>query len=159
MRENQTRKLTAAALMAAMVYVATYIGTALPFSGYVHLGDAAVYLSGILLGPQYGLMAAAVGSGLADGLKGWAIYIPATIVLKGVMAYCAGKARDKDLRSMIVMMSIGGLVMVAGYYLYEVILYGTVLGPIVNIPWNILQFVVGTIIALFLMKPFKQFRI
>jgi len=32
MRDNKTRILTVSALMTAFVYIATYIGTALPFS-------------------------------------------------------------------------------------------------------------------------------
>jgi uncharacterized membrane protein len=159
MRESKTRIITVSALMAAVVYVATYIGTALPFSGYIHLGDAAVFLSGLLLGPHYGMLAAALGSAMADGLKGYVIYVPATIVLKGVMAYITGLVRKKKNGTVGVAMVIGGLVMVAGYYVYESFIYSNFVAPLVSIPWNVLQFVVGIIIALILIKPFSRFKI
>jgi uncharacterized membrane protein len=159
MRESKTRIITISALMAAVVYVATYIGTALPFSGYIHLGDAAVFLSGLLLGPHYGMLASALGSGMADGLKGYVIYIPATVILKGAMAYITGLVREKSNSTVVGSMVIGGLIMVAGYYIYEAFIYSNMAAPIVSIPWNVLQFVVGIVIAMILIKPFSRFKI
>lgn len=159
MRESKTRIITISALMAAVVYVATFIGTALPFSGYIHMGDAAVFLSGLLLGPHYGMLAAAVGSAMADSFAGYVIYIPATIVLKGAMAYITGLAREKGKNSIAGSMIVGGLVMVAGYYVYESIIYKNMVAPLTNLPWNILQFSVGIVIAMILIKPFSRFKI
>jgi uncharacterized membrane protein len=159
MRDNKAKILTTSALMTAMVYIATYIGTALPFSGYAHLGDAAVFLSGLILGPHYGFIAAALGSALADGLKSYVIYIPATLVLKGLMAYMTGRVRDKGSKTITTAMVIGGLVMVLGYYLYETVIYGNIQAPIVNIPWNVIQFVIGIVVAKILIKPFARFKI
>ncbi|SHI57071.1 Uncharacterized membrane protein [Dethiosulfatibacter aminovorans DSM 17477] len=159
MRENKTRIITLSALMAAVVYVATYIGTALPFSGYIHLGDAAVFLSGLLLGPHYGMLASVLGSAMADGLKGYVVYIPATVILKGAMAYITGLARNKNNSTIAGSMIVGGLVMVAGYYVYEAFLYSNLAAPLVSIPWNVLQFAVGIIIAMILIKPFSRFKI
>ena len=84
---NNTRKIITTALLTAVVFISTSIGTALPFSGYIHLGDAAVYLSGLLLGPYYGFAAAAAGSALADSMAGFFIYIPSTVIMTGLMAY------------------------------------------------------------------------
>jgi len=159
MRENNTKILTTSALLAAVVYIATYIGTALPFSGYAHLGDAAVFLSGLILGPHYGMIAAAIGSAMADGLKSYVIYIPATMILKGLMAYMIGKVRDKGTKTIVVTMVAAGLIMVAGYYGYEILIYRNVFAPIANIPWNIIQFVIGMVVALILIKPLSRFRV
>ncbi len=159
MKNNQTKILTTSALMVAVVYIATYIGTALPFSGYAHLGDAAVYLSGMLLGPYYGLLAAAIGSALADGLKAYVVYIPATVILKGLMAYLVGRFRHKGSKAMMMAMVAGGLLMVLGYYAFEVIIYGNVQAPMLNIPWNVLQFIIGIVVARLLFKPFSKFKL
>ena len=57
------KKLVMAALFAALSCVATYIikiptpGT----GGYIHPGDAIVILSGVFLGPVYGLFAGGIG--------------------------------------------------------------------------------------------------
>lgn len=44
-------------------------------------------------------------------------------------------------------MIIAGIVMVIGYYAAEGIMYGNWAAPVVGIPWNIAQFVVGMVIA------------
>jgi len=67
--------LILAGLFAAMVTVGTLlIQVPTPTKGYIHIGDTLVYLSGILLGPVYGFLAAAFGSFLADFFSGYLIY-------------------------------------------------------------------------------------
>lgn len=47
----------------------------------------------------------------------------------------------------IVGMIIGGGIMVLGYYLAESIMFGNFIVPLAAIPMNILQFVVGVVLA------------
>jgi len=73
------------------------------------------------------------------------------------MALIISKSKNKDTKSKVIYMILGGLVMVGGYYLYEAfILYGNVIAPLYYIPFNILQFSVGILIALILIKPLKS---
>lgn len=159
MANYDTKKLTTTALMAAVVFVATMVvKIPIPFTGqgYLNFGDAAVFLSGLLLPPAYAFFAGAIGSSLAD-MIGYPIYIPATFILKGLMALIVSKAKSKEIKGRIIYMIVGGLVMVFGYYLYEAfILYGNRISPLYNIPFNILQFTVGIIIALILINPLKN---
>ena len=77
-----------AALFAALACVAT-MSLHIPTpgtGGYIHPGDAIVVLSGILLGPIYGGLAAGLGSALADLLSGYMVYVPITFVVKAVIA-------------------------------------------------------------------------
>ena len=80
-----------AALMAAMACVATMvIKIPIPATGgYINLGDCIVLLSGIILGPVYGGIAAGLGSALADLLGGYVAFAPATFIIKGLMAVVA----------------------------------------------------------------------
>jgi len=156
MANYNTKKLTTTALMAAVVFVATMVIKIPIGQGYLNFGDAAVFLSGLLLGPGYAFAAAAVGSSLAD-MIGYPIYIPATFLLKGLMAFIASKGKDKSNKIKTINMITGGLIMVLGYYLYEAfILYGNIISPLSYIPFNILQFSVGIIIALILINPLKD---
>ena len=71
MNDKKIRKLVLAALLAALVCVATMVvQIPSPMQGYVNLGDCFVLLSGWLLGPGYGAAAAGIGSMLVD-LLGW----------------------------------------------------------------------------------------
>ena len=67
MNDKKIRKLVLAALLAALVCVATMVvQIPSPMQGYVNLGDCFVLLSGWLLGPWYGGAAAGIGSMLVD---------------------------------------------------------------------------------------------
>jgi len=156
MANYNTKQLTTTALMAAVVFVATMVVKIPVGQGYLNFGDAAVFLSGLLLGPGYAFASAAIGSSLAD-MIGYPIYIPATFLLKGLMALIISRAKDKGIKTKVIYMVVGGLMMVLGYYLYEAfILYGNVISPLYYIPFNILQFSVGIVIALILIKPLKN---
>ena len=85
--KNKLVKLVFTSLFAALVCVSTMM-IKIPTStnGYVHLGDAMVLLSGFLLGPLYGVIAAAIGSMFADVFGSYFIYAPATFIIKGMTA-------------------------------------------------------------------------
>ena len=64
---NTTKKVVTASMLAALVCVATMIiKIPSPLKGYINLGDCIVLLSGWLLSPLYGFLAAGIGSALAD---------------------------------------------------------------------------------------------
>ena len=89
--EKITRLLSLTAVLAAFCCVATLVLVIpSPTGGYMNLGDTIVLLSCYLLGPAYGAASAAFGSALADLLAGYASYVPATFVIKGLMALLAG---------------------------------------------------------------------
>lgn len=69
------------ALFAALACVAT-MSIRIPTpgtGGYIHPGDAIVILSGVVLGPGYGFLAAGIGSALSDLIGGYFVYVPITI--------------------------------------------------------------------------------
>lgn len=76
MKKLNVQKLTLCGVMAALVFVMTYFPKIpVPVTGgYVHLGDGAIFLSVLLLGPL-GIPAAAVGSMLSDLIGGYMVYV------------------------------------------------------------------------------------
>ena len=91
MNSNRTKKIVFSALMASLTAAATMIiHIPSPFSGYIHLGDGLVLLSGMLLGPLAGAAAGGIGSMMADLLSGYAFYAPATLIIKGLAAFSGG---------------------------------------------------------------------
>ena len=63
----KTKKIIITALFAALTCVATMIvKIPTPTMGYIHPGDAIVLLSGFILGPVYGGLAAGIGSAFSD---------------------------------------------------------------------------------------------
>ena len=146
---NNIKKLVMAGLFAAAVAVATLISIPLPNGGYANLGDCFVLISGVLLGPVYGTLAAGIGSALADLTLGYFTYAPVTFIIKGLMALVIWLAAGKLGKLATLKFSAASIgceiIMVGGYLIYELVLYGP--GALANIPFNALQGVVGMVSA------------
>lgn len=162
---NATQKTVLAALMAALICVATFaVRIPSPLKGYLNLGDCAVLLAGWMLPPVYGFLAAGLGSALADLLSGYAVYAPATFAVKGAMALVAFfgfrllNKKLSGLPSRIVSGLIAEAVMILGYYVFEGFLYGFGAAA-VNIPANGVQGAAGLILGCALVKAFEKIKL
>lgn len=165
MKNNVTKKIVTASILAALVCVATMIiKIPSPFKGYINLGDGIVLISGWLLSPAYGFLAAGIGSGLADILSGYVLYAPVTFIVKGVMAlvaYWGFSLLHKKLGtqfSRIISGVLSEICMVLGYFVFEAILYG-IAAAAMNITANIVQGVAGVVIGTVLMQLFEKYKI
>ena len=162
---NTTKRIVTASMLAALCCVATMIiKIPSPLKGYINLGDCVVLLSGWLLSPLYGFLAAGIGSALADVFSGYITYAPATFVIKGLMAiiaYFGFRLLHKRLGSFssrIVSGTLSEIIMILGYFIFEGFLYGFV-PSLVNIPANAVQGVAGLIIGTILIKVFEKNKI
>ena len=153
MKSEKIYKISLTAIFTALVFCATYfIAIPMPAGfGYVNLGDAFVLLSAWILGPL-GCICAGVGSALADLLLGYAIYAPATLVIKALMCllgffvFNALKALKGYSFRFIISAFVAECVMVLGYFLFEGVLYGFATS-VVNIPFNLVQGGLSLVIA------------
>jgi len=129
---TKTRKLTVTAVFAALIYAVTYFSRIpVPVIGIVHFGDGIIFAACAALG-WWAVPAAVIGSCLADLTMGAFYYIPATLVIKSVMAALfilflklAGpksKPIAKRLPVIISGMLFAGLFMLFAYTGYEVLL-------------------------------------
>ena len=152
MNDKKIRKLVLAALLAALVCVATMVvQIPSPMQGYVNLGDCFVLLSGWLLGPWYGGAAAGIGSMLVDLLSGYGHYVPGTLIIKGVDAMAAAlifRALGRGKTGMLVSGIVGETIMVLGYFAYASMILGKGLAAAASIPGNIVQGIAGIAIGL-----------
>ena len=159
---SKNKKIVLTALMAALICVATMIiKIPSPLGGYINLGDCLVLISGWILSPVYGFLAAGIGSALADLLSGYALYAPATFIIKGCMALVVFgifkllKSKTRKLPSRLIGGILAEIVMVGGYFVFEGFLYGFG-ASLVNIPPNCIQGVAGIVIGLLLVKVFEK---
>ena len=142
--------LTTTALMAAVVFVATYavrIPMPIASGGYINIGDAPVYFAAALLGGPGGMIAAAVGSALADLSAGYVWYIIPTAVVKGLMGLVCGKLMERaGFARFLVAAAIGGAIMVAGYAIFETGMFN-VYQALAAVPFNLVQLGCGVAVA------------
>lgn len=149
MKNLSVKKLCLAGVLAALVFVMTYVPKVpVPVTGgYVHLGDGAIFLATLLLGPL-GIPAAAIGSGLSDLLGGYMVYVIPTVIIKSLVALVAWKVWKEGswLRAVIAFV-VAEIVMVLGYFAFEAVMYGAAaawgaVGP------NCIQGVAGVVLGL-----------
>ena len=157
---GQTTKIVMTALMIGIIIVSImFIKFPIPGTqGYVHLGDAMIFLAVLALGWKYGAVAAAIGGALGDIMGGAPVWAPWTFAIKGIMAIIMGlfiaatlKKKPFTIAGVPVMELIGmilaGIFMVIGYYVAEGVIIGNWVTPVLGVPWNIGQFIVGMVIA------------
>lgn len=163
--KSTTEKIVISAMFASLICVATMvIKIPSPLHGYINLGDAFVLLAGWCISPLYAFLAAGIGSGLADLLSGYALYAPATFLIKGIMAIIAFygfKVINSKANKIISRITSGVMAeafMILGYFLFEGVLYGFV-PSLVNIPPNAIQGLAGIIIGVILVNVFNKYKI
>ena len=159
MRKISTKKLVVCALLMALTTVATLV-IQIPITvvgGYINLGDVFVILGSLMLGPIYGGISAGVGSMIADLISGYAIYAPATLIIKGLMAVVVSLIHiglKKFIKPTIPCAIIGGLVaeilMVLGYFFYESVVLGFGLTASASMLFNLIQGGVGLALGVFI---------
>ncbi len=126
--------------------------------GYINFGDSIIFVTGVVFGPFFGLLAGGIGSALADLLSGYAQYAPWTLIIKGLEGLIVGLIAHKAYQSQrklvlpVLGMVVAGAWMVAGYLLAESVMYG-VAGAVVNVPGNLVQAVVSLALAIPLLVP------
>lgn len=176
---SKTEQLVMTALMMTLILIGTIvIRIPIPMTqGYVHLGDAMIYIGVLLLGRKNGTVAASLGSMMADILSGYAFWAPWTLVIKAAMAYTAGtiaehaghsaehtsgsEEHNTAMKSRVITaagMAAGGILMTAGYFVAEGIMYGNWPAAALGIPWNIGQFAVGIAFALSIAAAVARIR-
>ena len=127
--------ITTTALFTALVTIGTtVIQIPVAGKGYTHFGDSMIYLAACILPGPCSFFAASVGAVLADLLTGYALYVPATLIIKALNAvpfvliriYLKRKNKDdKILNWQILLMLIPTtLVTVFGYLLADYIIVG-----------------------------------
>ena len=148
-----TRELAASAIMGALVCVATlFFYFPIPATqGYFNVGDAMVMVAALTFGPVVGCIAGGLGSALADFLGGWYVWVPFTLVIKGIEGFLAGwvlgtGSKENWTFRTVLAWIIGGLEMVTGYFLVQVYLYGFG-AALVEAPFNFVQMGVSGIIG------------
>lgn len=108
--KQSTRLLVLTALFAAAVAATTayVLHIPLPTGGYIHVGDALIYLCACLLPAPWAMAAGAVGGALADLLTA-PVWAPATLVIKALIClpFTSGKGRILGARNAVAVVIAG----------------------------------------------------
>lgn len=122
--------------------------------GYLHFGDAMIYLAACSLPLPYGLLAASIGGALADILADAAVWAPATAIIKALnvlpfaLIYTCRLTKSPNRilnKSTALAPLISGVITVLGYLLAEGIMY-TFPSALTSVPISCIQAVGSAVI-------------
>lgn len=142
-KQSSLRLGVITALFAALIFVVTAYIFHIPTpatGGYIHLGDAFIYLAASMLPLPYAVAAAGIGETLSDVLTGSIAYALPTLIIKSAMALCFSAAGGKIVTKRNAAACVfAGLICIGGYYLTEVFMLHSFAAPAVEIPANAVQ--------------------
>lgn len=154
-------KMVYSAMFAAVIFVLTRFVQVPVASGYVHFGDVFIYIAASTLGGPWALLSAAVGATLADLTSGWAVYAPATLIIKVLIALpfiFVNKKSEKILTPASALLTIpSGVITVLGYFIADCIIDKAY--AVVDIPGNAVQAVGSALIFIVAAGAFDAVKI
>lgn len=152
-----------AAVFAAMIFALTrFIQIPVPGgAGYLHFGDAMIYIVASTLGGPWALLASALGAALADLSSGFAVYAPISAIVKVLIALpfvLVNKKSEKILTPLTICLTIpSGIITVFGYFLGDLIVNRTY--AVADIPMNVVQAVASAIIFVVISAAFDAAKL
>ncbi len=153
------RYLCYSGIFAALVFVCTAFLQIPSHAGYVHVGDALIYLAACLLPWPYAMAVGILGSTLADVMTGFAIWAPASLMIKG-LSVLAFRRQGKIfcLRNMLALIP-AWILCIGGYYAYEALITQNAVAPLAGIVGSCMQCLISSMIFLLLGYLFDKLNI
>lgn len=153
--KRHDKKLTLIALtglFATLTFVLTSFIRVPTIKGYVHIGDAAVFLAGSLLPLPYAAAAGAIGASLADAVSGYFIWVPATFIIKALTAAAFSSNGSRIVRRRNILAIIPAVALcVVGYGFYSgAAIYGNVAAGFADAAANAVQSITSAVIYVLL---------
>lgn len=136
--------------MGAVFSAAVFVGTTvhLPVGiGFLNFGEIIIYTAAFLFGPIIGGLAG-VGATFADIALGYTFFAPVTFVVKGLEGIIVGHISGQSRVSRIIAVAVGAPIMIVGYFLTVAYLQGIPIAIATELPIDILQAVVGLVVAI-----------
>ena len=110
-----------------------------------------VYSFCISLATFSSLAVGVLGAMFADVLTGFAIWTPGTMIIKGLIALLFTCKSNKIITKRNLLMLIpAALISTAGYYLYEVLIYGNFIAALSGIIGSLIQALASSIVYVLL---------
>lgn len=159
--KNLYHWVLAAILLAITIVFGRFFLLPIPWThGNINLSDASIFVAGALLGPLPGGLIGGLGTAFLDLISGYTQYAPFSFVAHGLEGLLAGwlyQRFGKRYLGQWFSLVIGALIMVVGYLFADTLLYNWTAG-ILGIGTNLLQGLVGVVVAQLLIPKLKQNR-
>lgn len=147
-----TKNICFAAMFAAMVFGLTMLHVPIGAGGYIHVGDAVIYIVALLMGGPWAFLSAAIGAAVADIVSGVAVYAIPSMIIKVLIAVpfvLISRKSDKLLSLRTALFTvISGVITIFGYFITDLIVYRE--GAVADLPANVIQAVGSAVVFIIL---------
>lgn len=143
--KNKIKLICITGIFTAIVYLLTAYLHIPSHTGYTHIGDGFIYIAACLLPLPYAAFVGGVGALLADCLTGFAVWAPASVVIKvlSVIFFTSKTEKTVSLRNLLALVP-ASVLCVGGYYLYDALITGSFLAPLAGIAGYVIQSVLSS---------------
>ncbi len=160
MKNQKITYMCLSGVFTALIFVVTAYLHIPSHTGYTHVGDAFIYLAACLLPLPYAVFAGAAGAMLADCLTGFAVWAPASVVIKAATVLFFTRRSGKIIcKRNIAALLPAWVLCIGGYYLYEAIITSNFYAPLAGIPGYITQCTLSTILFIAVGTAFDKMKI
>lgn len=155
---SRTKQLCLSAIMMALTFVVTrFIQIPIPL-GYFNVGNSVILLFCLIVDSPYGIIAASVGSALAD-LTSYPVYTLPTLIIKALMPlvfYLIIKKLISSKYAVPAAAAVSTLIPLFGYTLTGAIIYGSIITGLAQFPGLLLEYIANLVIIFLLYKPISN---
>ena len=145
---EKIRLIALTGLFTALVYVLTAFLHVPTIKGYVHIGDAAIFLASSILPTPYAVFPGSGGGALSDGLSGYLIWVPATLIIKAATALLFTSDHQTIICPRNIISILPALIIcVGGYGLYSgIVIYHSIAAGFADAAANAVQTLTSAIV-------------
>lgn len=128
--------------------------------GYVHIGDALIYIAATLLPRPYAMISAAIGAGMADLITGSVIWVIPTMIIKPLLVLFISSNSDKFInKKNIIGTLIAGIIGMILYMVAEGIIFGNFLAAFIFTSIGLIQPIGSFIVFILLGISFDKLEL
>ena len=158
-------RIASLAILTALTAVFTYM-VRVPIArtgGYLNLGDVIIYFTAFTFGPVSALIAGGLGTAITDLISGYSQWAPISLLAHGLQGLVAGLIASIPWRGKVTTFNpfwlaaaVAGTIVMAGGYLVAQILMLGIGAALFELPWNLLQNLIGVVGAIPLTIAVRQ---
>ena len=147
---KKIRLMCISGVLMALVFIVTAYLHIPTNNGYIHVGDGLIYIAACILPLPYAVAVGAGGALLADCLTGYAVWAPASLIIKAatVFLFTSKGKKMMTLRNWLMLIP-AAIICAGGYYLYEALLYQNFVSPLTGIPLSLAQSLASSALFIF----------
>lgn len=159
MKKNKTSNIALNSIFVALIFIsAQLINIPTSIGGVINVTDSIILLSSVILARNNATLVSGTGAFMAEIISPYAIFAPATLIIKSSMAFVANTLFNKlnikkEVIRMLLSFTVAELIMISGYFIYQA--FFLQLGVYVaslDIVNNIIQAIASIVIAIILVK-------